>query len=486
MQEVQVMKWYELNEEDKIKNVYSKYKIKDFWDWWSNGEQKVMEVRIKDFALIKQVANKYELPYSASGVYVWNDILLKNVIAIIRDKATVWFGINPRKRNWNKYGKKSFGGTDYNISEINYIFIDIDRVDTSKPAEKEELKNCDDLANKILERLGTQGWNKNYIKICSGHGVQLLIKLDIPIKLPVVNFDNKDKIYENNEEFNNVKRLLTDGIGKQIKKFTNKFRDELQANMDSSAFFIGKVGALPCTKNVKFGTQRWRGIVEMLNGDNVGLTDYILSFSENQPKIKDLFIKSRANFKEDVVTTVKQLEEHPVVQFMINNKLPGGMRNNYIWFSIKILIRDGKIDITSNEFKNLHKKLEESYGGHLTLNLPEKRFVFSKDIINSFCLNNFIKPIYPLWPEKNKKLNMMLEGRAWEFKDDYDVQINLKGETDIFEDMKEFSKILEEGHSSPNMENYYGFVNACIKKYGEEKTKYYFDNGVFYKFFSYK
>ena len=45
--------WYNLSEQERIEIVYSQYTIKDFWYWWSGGEQKVMEVRIKDFPLIK-------------------------------------------------------------------------------------------------------------------------------------------------------------------------------------------------------------------------------------------------------------------------------------------------------------------------------------------------------------------------------------------------------------------------------------------------
>ena len=74
------MNWYELDEGQRIKEVYSKYSIKDFWDWWSGGDTKVMEVRIKDYNIIKEVADKFKVPWSSSGVYVDNAIMLKQII----------------------------------------------------------------------------------------------------------------------------------------------------------------------------------------------------------------------------------------------------------------------------------------------------------------------------------------------------------------------------------------------------------------------
>jgi hypothetical protein len=56
--------WYKLDEKERITEVYTKYSIKDFWDWWQGAEHKVMEVRIKDFLLIKQVSQKLNIPYS--------------------------------------------------------------------------------------------------------------------------------------------------------------------------------------------------------------------------------------------------------------------------------------------------------------------------------------------------------------------------------------------------------------------------------------
>jgi len=130
------MNWHELDIGDRIKNVYSKYTLKDFWNWWSNGEDKVMEIRITDIPLIKEVSKKYNLQYSTSGVYVKNYLELARVVQFTREKAVIWFGCNPRKKNWSSSNKLDFkvygsgrrvGSSDYNVLSMDFLPIDIDR-----------------------------------------------------------------------------------------------------------------------------------------------------------------------------------------------------------------------------------------------------------------------------------------------------------------------------------------------------------------------
>ena len=474
------VEWHELTEEQRIKEVYSKYTIKDFWNWW---EGSVMEVRIMDWKLIKEVADRFKLPYSASGVYVWTSEQLKNVIGYTRDKATMWFGINPRKKAYNKMGWKMYGGGDAFVESIDYIFIDIDRVFKKKTASNKELKNCDILANKILERLSEQGWNKNYAKICSGNGVQLLIKLDVPIKLPNMIFDNATKTYQYNGDFEIDKLLIKNGIGKQIRTFANKYKDELICEVDKSGFIMGKVAALPCTKNYKYDEYTWRGIIDLKDGENTGLTDYILSFTENIKQFKKQNVFSNAKLKRSNIMKPGKIRQNKLVKFMLTTELPEGERNNTIWMSLKILLRDSKINLNSKEFRKIHQELEAKHG-ILTLNLPDKKYSFNENVINNFCIRHCLPLIYELYPNRNVKLDMKLENLKWESKDFVTDTEELKTETDIFEDIDNFKPQLIEGDYN-NIDRVSAFMNGCIQKYGEEKTKYYFDI-LFEKAFSFR
>jgi len=479
--------WYKLVESERIEKVYSKYTIKDFWEWWQGGEVKVMEVRIKDYPLIKLVSKKFGLPYSPSGVYLWTVEQLKLVMKEVRDRTTCWMGVNCRKQNWNKFGRKSFGGTDYNIKQIDVIFIDIDRIQKEGPANNIDLENCNKMADLILERLQTQGWNKNYCKICSGNGVQLLIKFDVPIKLPEIEYVNKGKdgYYERNEEFEKLKRLIPEGIGKDILKFATKYKKDLNVEVDKAGFNIGRVAALPFTKNFKYGGFTWRGIVKIENGVNEGLSDYVLSKEDNIVLYKQraIFVTKGVQRRDKIKKG--ELKDNLLIKYMLENELPEGMRNNYLWFSVKCLLRDSSVDFNSEEFKKIHAQLEKKHGP-FPANIPDTKFTFDEDIVNKYFIMNELIPIYPIYPHKTKRLNMKIDNFKWCDIDKYSLvkEIGLIEENDMLAEIVNFRKQLKEGDIN-NVDKYAAFLRACINKYSEKTVKYYFDY-VMIKLLSYE
>jgi len=466
------MEWCNYSEKDRIENVYKKYNLNDFWDWWSGKEQKVMEVRIKDFKLLQQIAKQYNMPYSASGIYVLNYEMLRLVIGQVKNKATVWFGVNNRKKNYNRWGNKSYGGSDCNINEIGFIFIDIDRTIKTGQATNLELENCNKLANLIMERLSEQGWNKNYIKVCSGNGVQLLIKLDFSLKLPEIEYNSQNKIYIENKDYIKTKNIIREGIGKDILRFCRKYEKDLQVEVDKSGFNIGRVAALPATKNFKYGGFTWRGIVELETGVNEGLSDYVLSKEDDIIiyESKAIFSKKSLHSRDRLVAG--KLKNNILIKFMLENDLPEGMRNNYLWFQIKCLIRDSKINVHSEEFIKLHKIFEKKYGS-LPINIPDERFGFDENIINKYCIVNLLPPLYPLWSKRNSVLSIGINDVTWEQIELQKGIIELNENSDILEDLKIFKNSLI--MNAKNGDSFRQFVKGCIKKYGVERAKYYFD-----------
>src|SRR6056297_2747742 len=91
-------KWYEYDNNDRVKNVYSKYTIKQFWDWWSDNDNEFMEVRIKDFIAIKEYSINNYIPMSKSGLYVNDYEKLYKVIKHFGQEKVMWFSINPKRR----------------------------------------------------------------------------------------------------------------------------------------------------------------------------------------------------------------------------------------------------------------------------------------------------------------------------------------------------------------------------------------------------
>jgi hypothetical protein len=479
------MEWFEHNQDDRIKEVFSKFTIKDFWDWWNNDNSKVMEVRIKDYKLIKEIASELGYPYSLSGIYVWSESMLKSVIKRIRQNNVIaWFGVNGRKKNYNKYGTKQFAGQDSNITNIDFIFIDIDRTSKNGEATNLDLKNADVLCNKILEKMQSQGWAERYIKLCTGNGVQLLFPLDVPIKLPGLSFDLATKMFLENDEMEQLKNLIREGIGKEIVTFSKKHRDEFNVEVDKSGFNIGRVASLPFTKNYKYWSFTWRGIVEMKSGTNAGLSDYCLM------KLKDIkhwrtqtvFVKHKANHKSQLKSD--GIFTHPLVKFMLDNDLPHGQINNLLWMQMKCILRDNGLLPKDENVKKLHNLLQIKYKDKFSLNYPQIKYRFEERIINRYCANNLIPPLYDLSEIRKMKEKFVIGELKWEEKDNYTDRYDLIG-SDMFEDMRIFKdelvKLSEKNGKCFFANKVYIFTNACVQKYGEKPVRYYFD--YWFKYF---
>jgi len=493
-----VTKWYELPEERRIEFTYSKYTIEDFWNWWSDKKSYWMEIRTIDWKFAKEMGVKLNIPYSHTGVFVSNYLDLKKSIAYSRFKQqNIWFGIQPRKYNYTKWGSKRLSGGDHFVDCIKFVFVDIDRKVKLKKAESEELEECDKIADIVINRFRESGFGKKYMKICSGNGIQLLFALDVPIDMPKVEIvpftdhdGKKNYVYVENDEFDKVKSLLRESFGKHMIKYINRYCIENVINnveIDKASFRVAQVGALPVTKNFKYGGYTWRGIVEMVGGkENTGLSDYILMFEDDIKNFKknNMFTPSKKSISADKRLIKGRLEENKLVQFMLNTDMPRGMRNNYIWFQLKCLIRDCQVDLYSEEFRRLHKQLEVATGDRLTLNLPDIKYKFSENIVNSFCVQNLIPPIYPMWPEKVKKLDNKLENFEWgNIELVHAVETRMSGDS-IIEDMKRCKNRLEEG-SFENVDIVARFLKGCIKLYGEEASRFYVKY-LFPKFFNYE
>jgi len=482
------MQWFELTEEERIKQIYSKFSIQEFWDWWSNKQYTTMEVRIKDYKTIVKVAQKFKIPYSASGVFVNNPTQLKKVIFDIRKTTTVWFGINPRKRNWVIGKEKTFkvlGGGDNFIDSITHILIDIDRIKKDGVATLKDFENCEILSNIILERLATEGWNKNYCKICSGHGLQLILKLDIPIKLPTQTFNDATKQYERNTEFEYLKNAIKSGFGQQLLKFIRKYKEKLGVEVDKTVFTIGRVAALPLTKNFKYDTTRWRAITDLKTGINNGLTDYILEASAPIDFIqKNIFIIKAVQPKH--LIKKGKLLENPLARFLLENDFPHGQINNTLWFSLKLLLRDSKYNLQSKEFIEYYNKIKQKHNRTFTLNMPEEQFTFNENVINNYCIEYCYPPVYPLWPNRNKKVDMALQKVPFELmlNSPFIIEIPIQQETTILEDMEDFNKRLMPGVRDNN-DKMTGFLHSLVKKFGRGKTEYYYTY-LFEKYFNFQ
>jgi hypothetical protein len=140
--------------------------------------------------------------------------------------------------------------------------------------------------------------------------------------MPEVEFDLVTKEYKYSEEYDQHINLLRAKIGKQLTGFSNRFSGELGVSLDKACFNIAGVGSLPVTKNYKYDSFTWRGIIEMKKeAPNIGLTDYILGGVSMSGK-SNVFIKPQKPDNEDKLVAGK-LREHPLVKFMLQALPPG-------------------------------------------------------------------------------------------------------------------------------------------------------------------
>jgi len=277
-----------------------------------------------------------------------------------------------------------------------------------------------------------------------------------------------------NTEFLKVKNAISMGIGKDLLTYTKKIikEKELLVEVDKTCFRIAQVGALHCTKNFKYDTFRWRGIVELKNEKNVGFSDYILSreLDDKSFKNSNTFISRKVNEKDKIIDS--EFFEHSLIKFTLENNFEYGEINNKLWFQVKCLIRDSEIDINSANFLSYKRQFEAKVKGKLSSNLPDKRFNFNKDVINDFCFNQLIPPLYKVYEKRMKHNNFLKQDIDINIYELYTDKFILPDETTMKEDMQLCKDKLKNNEFNANLELIGRFLNSLISKYNKESVEY--------------
>jgi hypothetical protein len=447
-------KWYEYGLKERYEKIYSKYSIKEFFKWWiGDDEDSFMEIRYDDWKIVKFCNESLNFINNKNSLFINKDWQLEKLIKISRDKSTLWFGINPRRF----LPHIGISGKDININKLKFLFVDIDRVESNKngPATNEDLMNADFLANQLLEELGKAGFNKNYVKICSGNGLQLLIKLDVPINIPKPIYNEERGVYSEEQNFIDAKQIIQKGIGKILPTFSNKFKEDYKVEIDKTGFNIGRVGALPYSFNRKYEKHLPRGIVEFkTNEENIGFSDYLNNIyedSSSRTKVSSSFkTKTPIVMSEEYKIINNELSKNMIVDLMLNYKFPNGGINNTLWYGIKILLHSNGINNRSEEYIKIHHLLMSIHNRSFSENGLEERYTNNDDgplkisdinivpgMINKYLRFNKIqsikdnivayhKPIFPVSPngKKKQKITIDIHPRLINKKSNYIYKIN--------------------------------------------------------------
>ena len=522
------MKWYDYNNIERKKVVYDKYSTADFWDWWSGGEPAVMEVRImKDYKEIKKFAQSVKLPFSASGVYVKSAYELSFVINKFKDTHTIWFGANPKRQIISPRGWKTFSGLDIGIDKIKYLFIDIDRVTKEGAASTKDLLSADFLAEKVLEELHKNKFAEKYCKICSANGLQLLIELDEPIVMPPLVLNNKGK-YEPSPIFEQYKKVIKNGIGKVLCKFSKKFNDEYNVEIDSTGFNMGRVMALPGSFNFKHGLKVPRGLIELRDGKNKGFSDYLMELFKSKKiktKVQDQYNnKSAEVMLKEYNLDITKAKQNIIVNLMMDYSFPDGGINNTLWYALKILLHNQGICRDTEHYNELHNILKIKHDRAFPDNGLETEYLNNYDgtfkknhidmvptIVNKYLRCHkivrdsdkkelLLKPIFPVSPNGKSKAKIQIPIDPKLFKYDKTEAYELTEDTnDFLFDVKKLGKELLyrelsiqqastiEMIFSSNAERQIviNFLHSFRSKWGDNTTiymmKYYLDDFINYK-----
>ena len=251
--------------------------------------------------------------------------------------------------------------------------------------------------------------------------------------------------------------------------------------VDKKTFNLSRVGALPFTKNIKYNSFRWRGIIELKKSKNEGFSDYILTKKTNIKKFKEQNVFSNTN--KNFGLTINNFKKNKILKLMLENQLPYGEINNIPWCQFKCLIRDSnesKKILDSIEYKTIKKKLEIKYKGLFSPNLPDKDTKYNPLTLWNYCAKNEIIPIYNFSEIGNNNLlinSEILNKNLWNDKIRYgdSCYFKLKEETDEIEDILKLKKDLKEEEIQSHILVSF-FLYAFEIKYGEKKAKFFADH----------
>jgi len=532
-------KWYELSKKDLMSYINDTCSLKEFFEWWQDGDfERFMELRFTDWRDSDAVSRRYKLFKYKTSVFVKNAYHLEQVVKNYSGKTNIWFGVNPKRPLREPDGRFKIKQYDVHCKEIAFLFLDIDRVVKSgRPATNNELMHADILCDKIVENMSKNNMASSYVKLCSGNGVQVLFKLDVPFTIPKPTYDDEGKKHVENSFFKERKNIIRKGIGSVLSNFSFESVEGV-VEVDSTCFNMGRVGALHKTFNFKYDTPLPRGIVSFVDiAKNDGLSDYLKSIKEKKTVHKS-FKKSLSSFDKSLgqIFTIKEhdIVTNKLVKFMLEHTFPAGGINNTLWFALKLSFYISGICNEDSSYVDVHERLKTLHDRGFSDNGLEKDSVqkgigplsdndgkMIPYVVNKYLRMNkvckvgssktfYSAPLYEVAPFGRSKHDITLNLKPQNLNSDSAVLFTLNKNTkgDFIDDLKLFAEECYKIRQGEYLEDNYfeqgeittigvvfiqdqlfrtgvSFLKSFRDKWGDELTaymmKYYLDCYVNYK-----
>ncbi len=474
-----------------ISNKNNKELLEYFFNFMTHDENKMWCIGILNYKISKSIATKYKLPYNLNSVFIKDFNELFNVVnEINKVKVGSSFKLNPQRKSYYTNLKHPafnfkfpvYNPTYYGIEEIFNILIDIDRVEKNGPATKEELLKLNEYSNLILKELNGINIHR-WLKICSGNGIHIIIPLDEGIYIPLPQYDAAKKMYVKDELFDKYLILLKKTFYEKLfKKFNTKaYREKYNAEIDNACWKLTNGCAIPYTFNIKYNKQL-RYIVNSSEGSNEGLADAI--FNQLESLSLPVYNKNKvtfSNLKDEFKLNLKKLEDCRLVKFLLSKKLPSGMRNNYLIFQLKLLLKDNGISFNEPKVKELFMKIDKVQGDNFAWNIPDDKYHFNPDVVNKYCIVNRLPLLYDVMFDRKKVRDIKEYVLNWDnYKKQYlpeEFIYKFNDDSELVDDLKIINKRYNE---NPDILILYGMIKGLEDKYGSEDVRFILENYVKY------
>jgi len=318
---------------------------------------------------------------------------LIRVIARTRLKSNVYVGVNPRKKIWllSKSGKsyQSYRGTNSAVSAFNSVFIDIDcdREDEKKAATDDEIAAAKAVADDVDKVMAEVFGLRYRIRAFSGNGFQVFYPLNTVVFSPGVPYEKlgDEIVYTETEEFALFKNVAKYAVAPALRGVAQG-RAKIDRTWD-----LRRVGRLPFTRNWKDPSDpRWCKVVDVCtdrSDDDAWLKMLRVAKTGTEYKLRGRKINKKVLTLKRWKKPQDMLKE-PLVQILLQKRLPSGYRNHYLEMQLAILLRDHESTIDPKNLGSILADISRMQGRPFAAStdyLP-KDAVFSEAVVNKWCM----------------------------------------------------------------------------------------------------
>jgi len=383
-----------------------KYKLEDFWNFLYSDvkvlnkklyhQNKLQDVFVEVRLINTELDRSIKIPNNWYSSYYINSY---EELKLLRDKykTNVYISTQLKRKIYTKSKKDDRIFLGYTtkteaVRILNKIFIDFDLKDKSKSADAYR-----DLVDKFIIHIEKKiGFKLSYEINFSGNGLHLFLKFNPYMINLKYNMSNNNIIYNIDSEYMKDKNMIKN-FGKFLKKEYAKIDTDI-FDLDNKVFEIARITRCPMAINEKNGIKKITRILDIRKN------------KEGEEKLRELLLKDyrdmKIELKPAVITSTnnnlksEDLLLHPFITLLTSHLLPEGNRNLYLERNFCALLKQSNVQLEDENITNIIETVERVQGQSFLSwwdKLDEfENVTYNENEINSWCIDNNIKPIHNL------------------------------------------------------------------------------------------